>query len=98
MDSEELLTRLCYSIHQLLKHKNAAKLKKNPAKSNHLSAEDACRAMSPFLSASLDELRHFSALLFIVSTVGMETRQGNSTEVARLHYFFFPLHLMMIYN
>lgn len=72
-----------------------SKTKKNPAKMNHLgaellsvladSAEDACRAISPFLSASLDELRHFSALLFIVSTVGMETRQGISTEVARLH-------------
>lgn len=50
-------------------------------------AEYGCRGICPFLSASLDGLRHFSALLFIVSAVGMETHQGISTEVARLHFF-----------
>lgn len=70
---------------------------KNPVKMNHLSAElfsvladgaeYSCRAICPFLSASLDELRHFSALLFIVLAVGMETHRGISTEVARLHFF-----------
>lgn len=37
--SEELLARVWCSVHRSLKHKNAAKLKKNPAEMNHLSAE-----------------------------------------------------------
>lgn len=48
-------------------------------------AKYARRATCPFLSASLHELRHFSALLFIVLAVGMETHQG--TEVAQLNFF-----------
>lgn len=48
-------------------------------------AECCCRGICSFLLASLDDLHHSVALLFIVSAVGMETHRGIYTEVAQFH-------------